>query len=150
MANLQELKNIENRLLKQLESILTNLSAVRKTKALLEGGSEENDSGAEEKHSKKDSSDFLKKGKKVKKLSTTPRKAPTFSKEQLEGIVNEVEHFFRGNGNKPSSIKEIKSHFDLIGFKIPVSNPGATLAAILRGNKKFSMINKENRLWGVA
>jgi hypothetical protein len=36
MANLQELKNIENRLLKQLESILTNLSAVRKTKALLD------------------------------------------------------------------------------------------------------------------
>ncbi len=132
MQNLQELKNLENDLLGQLEAILTNLSAVRKTKSLLEGKVEV----------------LQEKNHSVNALIV--RTAPAPSREAFDAILATAEDCLKNAGDKPVFIRDIKQFIESKGVVITGQNPGATLGALLRGDKRrFVLVDKPNRLWAL-
>jgi len=140
MQTLQEIKSIENRLLEQLEVILTNLSAIRKTKSLLE-------------NTTKVSKEIEAKPRGRKASNSSPArkrvKPAAQSKDEFRIILDAASEYFQSVENKPTFIREIKDIIESKGLKIPGANPGATLAAILRGDGRFNLVDKKERLWAL-
>jgi hypothetical protein len=126
MSTLQALQSLENQLLAQLEALLTNLTAIRKAKELLQTNEAAQD----------------------RRLDVTAlHKIAEEKKSSLKDLANSAADFLRHIDNEPVQIKEIKNYVQDHNLVIPGSNPGATLAAVLRGDGRFILVDRQKKLW---
>ena len=64
-------------------------------------------------------------------------------------LANIAEDYFRSNDNKPASTRDIIKFAKIKEIIIEGKNPGSSLGAAMRGDERFILISKEDRLWAL-
>ncbi len=64
-------------------------------------------------------------------------------------LANIAEDYFRSNDNKPASTKDIVKFAKIKEVIIEGKNPGSSVGAAMRGDGRFVLISKEDRLWAL-
>jgi len=64
-------------------------------------------------------------------------------------LASIAEDYFRLNDNKPASTKDIVKFAKIKEIVIEGKNPGSSLGAAMRGDERFVLISKEDRLWAL-